>query len=92
MGEKISTLDKTAREIITKAGYGNYFVHSLGHGVGLDIHEWPYVNSRNDTLIQEGMVFTIEPGIYLPNEFGVRIEDMVMVDYDGKVHVLSEEI
>jgi Xaa-Pro aminopeptidase len=92
VGEKISTLDKTARKIIEEAGYGKYFVHSLGHGVGLDIHEWPYVNSRNDILIQEGMVFTIEPGIYLPGEFGVRIEDMVMIDYDGKVNVLSEEV
>jgi Xaa-Pro aminopeptidase len=92
VGEKISTLDKTAREIIQKAGYGKYFVHSLGHGVGLDIHEWPYVNSRNDTIIKEGMVFTIEPGIYLPGEFGVRIEDMVMIDYNGKVYVLSEEM
>jgi Xaa-Pro aminopeptidase len=92
VGEKISNLDKTARQIIENAGYGKYFVHSLGHGVGLDIHEWPYVNSRNDILIQEGMVFTIEPGIYIPNEFGVRIEDMVMVDYNGKVHILSEEI
>jgi Xaa-Pro aminopeptidase len=92
VGEKISTLDKRAREIISKEGYGKYFVHSLGHGVGLDIHEWPYVNSKNDTIIQEGMVFTIEPGIYLPGEFGVRIEDMVMIDYNGKVHILSEEI
>ncbi|GAX87896.1 Xaa-Pro aminopeptidase [Lebetimonas natsushimae] len=92
IGEKISTLDKTAREIIEKAGYGKYFVHSLGHGVGLDIHEWPYVNSKNDILIQEGMVFTVEPGIYLPGVFGVRIEDMVLIDYDGQVHVLSEEI
>ena len=66
-------------------------MHSLGHGVGLDIHEWPYVNSRNETLIQNGMVFTIEPGIYLPNKFGVRIEDMVMIKND-KVIVLSEEI
>ena len=92
VGEKISTLDKIARNVIEKAGYGKYFVHSLGHGIGLDIHEWPYINSRNETMIQEGMVFTIEPGIYLPNEFGIRIEDMVMIDYNGKVKILSEEI
>jgi Xaa-Pro aminopeptidase len=91
VGKKINELDKVAREVIEKAGYGKYFVHSLGHGVGLDIHEWPYVNSRNETLIQNGMVFTIEPGIYLPNKFGVRIEDMVMIKND-KVIVLSEEI
>ncbi len=92
VGERISTLDKTARKVIEDAGYGKYFVHSLGHGVGLDIHEWPFVNSRNDIIIQEGMVFTIEPGIYLPNEFGVRIEDMVMIDFNGKTKVLSENV
>ena len=91
VGEKLSTLDKVAREVIEKSGYGKYFVHSLGHGVGLDIHEWPYVNSKNDTKIQNGMVFTIEPGIYLPNEFGVRIEDMVVIQND-KVEVMSEYI
>ena len=91
VGMPINELDKIAREIIEKAGYGKYFVHSLGHGVGLDIHEWPYVNSKNTTPIQNGMVFTIEPGIYIPGEFGIRIEDMVMIK-DDKCHVLSEEI
>jgi Xaa-Pro aminopeptidase len=91
VGESINTLDKIARQIITDAGYGKYFVHSLGHGVGLDIHEWPYVNSKNTTPIQNGMVFTIEPGIYIPGEFGIRIEDMVMIKND-KCYVLSEEI
>jgi len=91
VGESINSLDKIAREIISDAGYGKYFVHSLGHGVGLDIHEWPYVNSKNMTPIQNGMVFTIEPGIYIPGEFGIRIEDMVMVK-DDKCHVLSEEL
>ncbi len=91
-GVKLCDLDKIARDIITKEGYGKYFVHSLGHGVGLDIHEWPYVNSRNEMRVKEGMVFTIEPGIYIPGEFGVRIEDMVAVNHDGSVEVLSEEI
>ena len=92
VGMKINELDKIAREVIQKAGYGKYFIHSLGHGVGLDIHEWPYVNSKNETIITEGMVFTIEPGIYLPNQFGVRIEDMVCINYDSKVEVVSEYI
>jgi len=91
LGMPINKLDKIAREVIENAGYGKYFVHSLGHGVGLDIHEWPYVNSKNTTPIQNGMVFTIEPGIYIPGEFGVRIEDMVMIK-DDKVYILSEEI
>lgn len=90
VGTPIKELDKIAREIISDAGYGKFFVHSLGHGVGLDIHEYPFVNKKNDTLIKEGMVFTIEPGIYLPGEFGVRIEDMVVVDHDGSVEVMSE--
>jgi Xaa-Pro aminopeptidase len=92
VGMKISELDKIARKVIEDAGYGKFFIHSLGHGVGLDIHEWPYVNSRNETIIKPGMVFTIEPGIYLPDEFGVRIEDMVCINYDEKVEVLSEYI
>ena len=92
VGKETCEIDKVAREVINKAGYGKYFVHSLGHGVGLDIHEWPYINSRNKMKIKEGMVFTVEPGIYLPNEFGVRIEDMVIVTLDGKIKVLSEEI
>ena len=92
IGMPIKKLDEIAREVIIKAGYGEFFVHSLGHGVGLDIHEWPYVNSRNDIKIIEGMVFTIEPGIYLPEKFGVRIEDMVCINYDGSVEVMSEYI
>ncbi|WP_457562787.1 M24 family metallopeptidase [Caminibacter pacificus] len=91
VGIKAKELDKIAREVIEKEGYGKYFVHSLGHGVGLDIHEWPYINSRNETIIKNGMVFTIEPGIYIPGAFGVRIEDMVMIK-DEKPIILSEEI
>jgi Xaa-Pro aminopeptidase len=91
IGMEISKLDKIARDIIEKEGYGKYFVHSLGHGVGLDIHEWPFINSKNNIKIKEGMVFTIEPGIYIPDRFGVRIEDMVMITLDGKIEVLSEE-
>ncbi|MEA3290454.1 MAG: M24 family metallopeptidase [Campylobacterota bacterium] len=78
-GMKASTIDKIARDIIEKAGYGKYFVHSTGHGVGLDIHEYPNINSRNDVIIEDNMVFTVEPGIYLPNKFGVRIEDTVVM-------------
>jgi Xaa-Pro aminopeptidase len=92
VGMKISKLDKIAREVIQKSGYGDYFVHSLGHGVGLDIHEWPYINSKNSDVIEEGMVFTIEPGIYLEGQFGIRIEDMVCINYDSRVEIMSEYI
>ncbi|OQX74863.1 MAG: X-Pro aminopeptidase [Campylobacteraceae bacterium 4484_4] len=76
-------IDHAAREVIERGGYGQYFVHSTGHGVGLDIHELPVISKRSETVIEENMVFTIEPGIYLPGEFGVRIEDMVRVTADG---------
>ena len=76
-------LDAVAREHICAAGYGDFFGHGLGHGVGLEVHEKPVVSPRSDALIEEGMVFTIEPGIYLPGRFGVRIEDTVTVTSDG---------
>ncbi len=78
-GTKASRVDKVARDIIDRAGYGKYFVHSTGHGVGLDIHEMPYISPHSDTILDDGMVFTIEPGIYIPGSFGVRIEDTVVV-------------
>ena len=88
VGIKAKELDRIARDVIEEAGYGKYFVHSLGHGVGLDIHEFPFINSRNETILKEGMVFTIEPGIYIPGEFGIRIEDMVAINYKGEVEIL----
>lgn len=86
-GMKASEIDRLTRSVIEDAGYGEYFVHSTGHGVGLDIHEFPNINSRNDVIIEDNMVFTIEPGIYLPNEFGVRIEDTVVMK-EGKAIIL----
>lgn len=83
VGVRACDIDKAARDVIEEAGYGRYFVHSTGHGVGLDIHELPVISSRSTAVIEENMVFTIEPGIYLPNEFGVRIEDTIIVRSDG---------
>ncbi|MGG1689455.1 M24 family metallopeptidase [Heyndrickxia ginsengihumi] len=82
-------IDLTARNIITEAGYGEYFTHRLGHGLGVSVHEYPSVTNTNELVLQEGMVFTIEPGIYVPDIAGVRIEDDVYVTKDG-VEVLTK--
>lgn len=76
-------IDSAARVVIEKAGYGNCFGHGLGHSVGLEIHEPPACNMVCETALQQGMIMTVEPGIYLENEFGVRIEDMAVVTSDG---------
>jgi Xaa-Pro aminopeptidase len=86
-GMKANKIDSLTRDIIHKAGFGEYYVHSTGHGVGLDIHEMPYISAKSDTIVEDGMVYTIEPGIYIPGEFGIRIEDMVAM-VDGKAVVL----
>ena len=82
-GVKFSEIDKACRDVIEKAGYGEYFIHRTGHGIGRDVHE-PYdVSSSNDMIVQEGMCFSIEPGIYLEGKVGIRIEDLVLVTSAG---------
>lgn len=78
-----SAVDKAARDIIDDAGMGGYFGHGTGHGVGLAIHEFPYASPRSDWTLESGMVVTVEPGIYVPGEAGVRIEDLVVVTGGG---------
>lgn len=85
-GTLMGDLDRAARQYITSRGYGQYFTHSLGHGLGLDVHEPPTLRSKgvwSDTPLQPGMVVTIEPGIYLPNLGGVRLEDTILITAQG---------
>lgn len=84
-GVKASYIDKVARDIITEYGYGESFLHSTGHGVGLEVHEMPSLSSRENKKLESGMVITVEPGIYLEGKFGVRVEDMVLVAKRSKV-------
>ncbi|MFV0556636.1 MAG: M24 family metallopeptidase [Lactovum sp.] len=76
-------VDKIARDIITKAGYGDYFTHRLGHGIGMDVHEFPSIGGSDDIIIEKGMCFSNEPGIYIPDKVGVRIEDCIYVTDTG---------
>lgn len=87
-GLKCCEIDKVARDIIVEYGYGDKFIHSTGHSLGLDIHETPGFSLRDDTIIEKGMVITVEPGIYLEGEFGVRLEDTVSID--KKAHVIGD--
>jgi Xaa-Pro aminopeptidase len=82
-GVTCEAIDRAARDYISLAGYGKYFVHRTGHGIGLDGHEEPYLVQGNTLPVEEGMTFSIEPGIYLPDAFGVRIEDIVAVTAGG---------
>lgn len=82
-GITAAELDQVARAIITKAGYGEYFIHRLGHGMGMSEHEFPSIMAGNDMVLQPGMCFSIEPGIYIPGVAGVRIEDCVHITESG---------
>lgn len=84
-GVTYADVDNAARDVITEHGYGEYFIHSTGHGFGLDIHEDPVISNKAEGVLEENMVITAEPGIYIPGEFGVRIEDDVLVKRNSEV-------
>ena len=90
-GIKISAVDRAARQYIAGKGYGRDFLHGLGHGVGLEVHEGPNISGTNKGVLLQGMVFTVEPGIYIPGRGGLRVEDMVLVTKNG-CEVLTDDI
>jgi D-alanyl-D-alanine dipeptidase len=82
-GVPAQEVDAAARRVIEDGGYGKAFIHRTGHGIGVDGHEAPWIMQGNEELLQPGMAFSVEPGIYLPGKFGVRIEDIVVVSDEG---------
>ena len=82
-GKSGCDVDKEARDYLAGCGYGEFFTHSLGHSVGIDIHEEPVLSARNSKPLLSGTVITIEPGVYIPGKFGVRIEDMLKITEEG---------
>lgn len=93
-GMKFCEIDKVARDIIAEAGYGPNFTHRLGHCIGIEVHDAGDVSAANQGIVEEGMIFSCEPGIYLPGEFGVRIEDLMLVTAEGAVSLneVSKEL
>lgn len=89
IGMKACEVDAVARRVISDAGYGENFTHRLGHGIGLDAHEEPYIASSNKDILKPGMSFTIEPGIYIENQFGVRIEDNIIITENGIENLMT---
>jgi Xaa-Pro aminopeptidase len=88
-GVAAKDIDKAARDVITEAGYGPLFAHRTGHGLGIDIHEPPYLSAASEAILVEGNVFSIEPGIYVSGKFGLRLEEIVIMRADG-AEILSE--
>jgi D-alanyl-D-alanine dipeptidase len=93
-GIECQEIDRAARQVIADAGYGQYFIHRTGHGIGLSGHEDPYIVEGNEALLEPGMAFSIEPGIYLPGRHGARIEDIVVITDDGieRLDLLPREL
>jgi Xaa-Pro aminopeptidase len=90
-GVPCKAVDKAARDIIVNKGYGDFFGHGLGHGVGVEIHELPSLNPSSSAILEVGNIVTNEPGIYLPGQFGVRIEDMALITEDGYENLTLSE-
>ena len=94
VGVEAGLVDETARNVIEESGFGKYFTHRTGHGLGLEIHEEPYIKQENRFILGKGMTFTIEPGVYIPNLGGIRIEDDMYLETAESVSLttLSREL
>ena len=90
-GVRCRDVDAVSRNIIRDAGYGDYYIHGTGHGVGTEVHEPPTLNAKSDETLEEFMPVTVEPGIYIPNEFGVRIEDLAIITEFGIINTVKSE-
>ncbi len=90
VGKEVKEIDALARNYIKEKGYGEKFGHGLGHGVGVEIHEKPFLSQIGRELLEKGMAFTVEPGIYLEKKGGVRIEDLVYIDDKENVHIITK--
>ena len=90
-GVRCRDVDAVSRNIIRDAGYGDYYIHGTGHGVGTEVHEPPTLNAKSDETLEEFMPITVEPGIYIPNEFGVRIEDLAIITEFGIINTVKSE-
>lgn len=90
-GASVCDVDSIARKVLEKYGYAKYFIHSLGHGLGIDVHEPPRLSQYDETILKPGMVVTIEPGVYIPEKFGVRIEDLVLITERGAMSITRYE-
>jgi Xaa-Pro dipeptidase len=88
-GVTASEVDKKARDIIKEAGYGQNFLNRTGHGIGMAVHEAPYIKEGNDVVLKDGMTFSVEPGIYIAGKFGMRIENIVLIE-KGKSNILNK--
>ncbi len=90
-GQTGAAVDKVARDVLTQAGYGQYFAHSLGHSVGIEVHETPNFSRVCEDVVRPGMMMTVEPGVYLPGQFGCRIEDTVLIEENGCIPLPTSE-
>jgi Xaa-Pro aminopeptidase/Xaa-Pro dipeptidase len=84
-GATCGEVDNACRSLIERKGYGKYFIHSTGHGIGLEVHEPPWVKAKNEEVLEKNTAITVEPGIYIPDKFGVRIEDSIIVNKKAKI-------